>query len=128
VKPYINTIVYDDYDVVMSRLSGLLEEKGFDVLFQLDMQEKLENEFDLDYKPYTIIGTYVPHLAFKALHHADKLGNMLPYNIVVILRDDRSVEVAASNPEYVLRNLRNNILLSIAIEFKERLKDVFNNL
>jgi hypothetical protein len=53
---------------------------------------------------------------------------MLPYNIVVILRDDRSVEVAASNPEYVLRNLRNNILLSIAIEFKERLKDVFNNL
>ncbi|MEQ8878903.1 MAG: DUF302 domain-containing protein, partial [Cyclobacteriaceae bacterium] len=84
-------------------------------------------KLDEDFRPYTILGACNPPYAFKALSTEDKIGTMLPCNVIV-QQMDNGIEVAAINPEASMQAVDNKNLQSIATEIKDRLVRVVDSL
>jgi uncharacterized protein (DUF302 family) len=105
-----------------------LAAEGFGIISEIDMQGKLKEKLGVDYKKYTILGACNPSFAYKSLQLEEKIGTMLPCNVVVIDREDGTTEVAAINPVASMMAVQNTGLQSIAKEVTEKLLNVINAL
>ena len=125
---YHNTIVTGNFDTIVQKVTELLKEQGFGVLTEIDIQQTLKKKLDVDFKKYKILGACNPTFAFKALQVEDKIGTMLPCNIIVQESDDNKIEVAAINPLVSMQSVKNNQLEDIAEEVSKKLETVIINL
>lgn len=116
------------YDQAIEKVTGLLKEEGFGVLTEIDVKDTLKKKLDVDFKKYKILGACNPNFAHKALQAEDKIGVMLPCNVIVEENEDGTVEVSAVNPVASMQAVSNDRLQPIADEVRTRLEKVISNL
>ena len=116
------------YDQAIEKVTDLLKEEGFGVLTEIDVKDTLKKKLDVDFKKYKILGACNPSFAHKALQAEDKIGVMLPCNVIVEEHEDGTVEVSAVNPVASMQPVSNDGLHPIAEQVKSNLEKVINNL
>lgn len=127
MKYYLNKTVNYTFEEAIEKVTALLKEHGFGVLNTIDIKETLKKKIDVDFKRYTILGACNPHSAYKALSLEDKLGVLLPCNIIVI-EQDSGIEVCAIDPYSMMGQLGNQELIPIAEEVNKHFQAVFEKL
>jgi uncharacterized protein (DUF302 family) len=108
----------------MERVITALKKEGFRVLAYIDVREILRETLGVDFHKYCILGAFNAPLAHRALQLEDKIGAMLPYNVVVQQRADDTVEVSAVDPVASIQAIGNPELEEIARAAGARLKSV----
>lgn len=116
------------YDEAIARATEELKKEGFGILTEIDVKEALKKKLDVDFRKYKILGACNPSYAYKALQAEDKIGTMLPCNVIVQETDDGKVEVSAIDPKASMQAIDNPSLGDIANEVREKLKKVIDNL
>ncbi len=124
---YIAKTVSGEFDDVIARVTEALKAEGFGVLTEIDVAATLKKKIDVDFRPYRILGACNPQMAYKALSAEDKIGVMLPCNVIV-QQTDEGVEVAAVDPVASMQAVENPGLGDIAGPVKEALARVVNSL
>lgn len=125
---YFSTVIKADFKTAMEMAIKELQSEGFGVVTTLDLKEKFKEKLGVDFKPYTILGACNPAYAYKALQSEERIGTMLPCNVLIIDRLDGSTEVTAVDPEASMVAIKNPALGTIAAEIREKLKKVIKNL
>jgi len=123
---YFNKTLNEDFDKVMEKVTEELKKEGFGILTEINVNETLKKKLDVDFRRYQILGACNPPIAHKALE--DKIGTMLPCNVIVQQKNETTVEVAAINPLASMQAVENEKLNDVANEITERLKNVVNRL
>jgi len=125
---YFSKVVNDTFDDAVERVTARLAEAGFGVLTTIDVSATLKEKIDADMPRYTILGACNPGFAHKALQAENKIGTMLPCNVVVQETADGQVEVAAVDPVASMASIDNASLGEIAQQVQGMLKDVIEGL
>ncbi|MGV8964446.1 MAG: DUF302 domain-containing protein [Candidatus Saccharimonadaceae bacterium] len=125
---YFNKTVSADFESVKKKVVAELEKEGFGILTEIDVQATLKKKLDVDFRKYHILGACNAPFAHKALKAEDKVGTMLPCNVILQELDNGQVEVAAVNPIASMQAIENNELASIASEISEKLQKVISAL
>ena len=125
---YIATILPLSFDEAIARTEAALKVEGFGIISRIDIQETLKAKIGVDFRPYMILGACNPALAHEALMLEDKVGTMLPCNVVVQAREDGSSEVAAIDPVASMQAIENPQLAEAASEVRQRLSRVIRAL
>lgn len=126
---YFSTIIKTkNFQDAINAVTEALKEEGFGVLSTIDVQSTLKQKIDVDFKPYVILGACNPHFAYKALSEEDKIGVMLPCNVIVETHDNGNIEVSAVNPLASMSAVSNQNLGTIATDVKDKLQRVINSL
>jgi uncharacterized protein (DUF302 family) len=112
----------------IQHVTDALAGKGFGILTTIDVRATMKKKLDLDFRPYTILGACNPQFAHKALQCEDKIGTMLPCNVVVQEIAGGEVEVSAVDPVASMAAVNNPKLAPIANEVRELLKQVVADL
>ncbi len=116
------------FDEAIARVSDALKAKGFGVLTTIDVKETMKKKLDVDFRPYTILGACNPPFAYKALSAEDKIGTMLPCNVIVQEKELGTVEVAAIDPVASMQAVENADLMPVAEEVRALLRDAVERL
>lgn len=111
------------YEDTISKVTGELEKEGFGVLTKIDVKDTLKNKINVKFKKYSILGACNPTLAHKALQNEEDIGLLLPCNVVVYEKDEKSV-VSVFNPSLMKDIVSNESINSIADEVNEKLHRV----
>ncbi len=128
MKYYINKTITAEFDKAIEFVTEALKKEGFGVLSEIDIQQKLNEKLDVDFRKYKILGACNPPNAYKALQHEDKIGTMLPCNVIVQEIGENQVEVAAVDPAASMMAVGNKELAGIAGEIKAKLERVIASL
>lgn len=125
---YTSAIIDKNFDEAIEYVTAKLKEQGFGVLTQIDVKETLKKKLDVDFKKYRILGACNPNFAYKALQAEDKIGVMLPCNVIVEEHENGSVEVSAVDPVASMQAIENEQLGSVATEVRDMLRGVIKSL
>lgn len=125
---YMATTLARSFDEAIERTEAALKTEGFGVLTRVDVQKTLKAKIDVDFRPYTILGACNPKLAHEALQLEDKVGTMLPCNLVVQQQGDGKIEVAAINPVASMQAIDNPQLKQAAAAVRDKLSKVIDSL
>jgi uncharacterized protein (DUF302 family) len=121
---YINRVIESDFDTAIDRVTKALKNEGFGVVTKMDVQKKLNNALDVDFRPYVILGACNPEGAYKALQHENKIGVLLPCNVIIQQLEKGKVEIAAVDPYASMMAVENQGLAELAEKMKLRLTNV----
>lgn len=125
---YHSTVLKDkSFDQAIDLITESLKEEGFGILTEIDIKETMKKKMDVDFRPYKILGACNPPFAYKALMAEDKIGTMLPCNVIVQELDE-GIEIAAVDPVASMQSVGNDSLTKIATEVRDRLKKAVDNL
>lgn len=128
MKYYFNKTLNGNFDQIIEKITEELKKEDFGILTEIDVKETLKKKLDLDFKRYKILGACNPPYAHKALVAEDKIGTMLPCNVIVQEISKGVVEVAAVNPMASMQSVENEDLKEIAQEITAKLKKVIEKL
>ncbi|MDX1828855.1 MAG: DUF302 domain-containing protein [Lutibacter sp.] len=128
MKYYFNKTLKGTFDQIIDKVTEELKKEGFGILTEIDVKETLKKKLDIDFKKYKILGACNPPYAHKALVTEDKIGTMLPCNVIVQEISKGMVEVAAVNPMASMQSVENKALGDIAQEITAKLKNVIEKL
>jgi uncharacterized protein (DUF302 family) len=121
VSYYISKIFSRPFDAVVADVTARLKEQGFGLLTDIDVQATLKSKIGVDIPKYRILGACNPRFAHEALQLEDKLGVLLPCNVIVRETEDRKVEVASVDPVVALERTGNVELRSTAEQVRRLL-------
>jgi uncharacterized protein (DUF302 family) len=96
------------------------------VLTEIDVKATLKKKLDADFRPYKILGACNPPPAHEALQAEDKIGTMLPCNVILQETTDGRTEVAAVDPVVSMQAVDNEALRPIAEKIRDRLRTVID--
>jgi uncharacterized protein (DUF302 family) len=125
---YFSKTVPYNFDETLEKVTEELKNEGFGILTEIDVKATLKKKLDVDFKKYMILGACNPPFAHKALLAEDKIGTMLPCNVIVQEKTEQEVEVSVVNPLQSMMAVQNQDLEGIAGEVSEKLKKVLENL
>jgi uncharacterized protein (DUF302 family) len=112
------------YETAIEKVIGELKKEGFGVLTSINVKDTLKKKIDVDFKKYAILGACNPKLAHKALQVEEDLGLLLPCNIIVYEKEDKTA-VSVFNPTIMSNIVDNDSLKLVAGEVREKLERVF---
>jgi len=116
------------FDEAIARVTEALKKEGFGILTEIDVKETLKKKLNVDFRKYRILGACNPPYAYKALQAEDKIGLMLPCNVIVQELTGGKAEVAAIDPVASMAAVVNPKLSEVAEQVREKLKGVIDNL
>ena len=125
---YFSKTINASFDEALILVTEALKAEGFGVISEIRMNEKLKEKLGVDFKKYTILGACNPGFAYKALQVEDKIGTMLPCNVLIIEQGNNNIEVAAINPGASMQAVANTKLHDVALQVSQKLKSVVENL
>lgn len=125
---YFNKTVKGTFEEVIDKVTQELKAEGFGILTEIDVTATLKKKLDVNFKKYRILGACNPPYALKALQAEDKIGTMLPCNVIVQEIEDGVIEVAAVNPMASMQAVENEKLNDIANEITAMLENVIEKL
>ena len=128
MKYYFNKSLEIPFDEAVSKVTEQLKKEGFGILTEIDVKKTLKKKLDVDFKQYKILGACNPHFAYQALQKEDKIGTMLPCNVIVQEAEDGKIEVAAIDPMASMQAVQNPDLQSIAEQVQAKLRSVVASL
>ena len=121
---YFTTILDCSFEDAESRAIIALIETGFGMITEIDMRQKLSEKLGVDIQKYKILGMCNPGFAYKALQVEEKIGTMLPCNVLVIDRGNGKTEISAVNPIASMMAIHNPALAGLAAEVTEVLEGI----
>ncbi|HEX9850366.1 DUF302 domain-containing protein [Candidatus Deferrimicrobium sp.] len=121
---YFTKIVKASYDEAVAKVTAELKVEGFGILTEIDVRETLKKKLNVDFRRYIILGACNPPSAYKALTAENKIGTMLPCNVIVQEISDGQVEVTAIDPLASMQAVENPALKEIASDISNKLKTV----
>ena len=121
---YFNTQLSTDFETAKKKVVAEVEKQGFGIRTEIDVKATFKKKLDVDYRKYQILGGCSPSFAHKALKAEDKVGTMLPCNVILQELENGQVEVAAVNPTASMQAIENKELASIASEISGKLQKV----
>lgn len=121
---HFSTKLDGNFEEVVGQVTEALKKEGFGILTEIDVQQTLKKKLDVTFRKYRILGACNPPLAHQALQMEDKIGTMLPCNVVVQETDDGKVEVSAVDPVASMQAVGNPKLLEVAQTVQQKLKTV----
>lgn len=116
------------FDDVVDRVIAALKDEGFGVLTTIDVQSTLKEKLGVEFPRYRILGACNPTLAHQALQAENKIGTMLPCNVIVRDNGDGKTEVAAVDPVSSMQAVQNPALDKVASTVRQKLESVVNSL
>lgn len=125
---YIATTLKEPFDKATELAEAALKTEGFGIISRIDMKAAFKEKIGVDFRPYTILGACNPKLAHQALQVEDKVGTMLPCNVVVQALGEEETEVAAIDPVASMQAIDNAELKKAAAEVRDRLGTVIKQL
>jgi len=125
---YFDRIVDMQFEDAIQRVTEGLKKSGFGVLTEIDVQQTLKQKIGVDILPYRILGACNPHFAYKALQVENRIGTMLPCNVIVREIDDGQIEVAAVDPVASMQAVENEKLGEISMDVRTALRSVIDEL
>jgi uncharacterized protein (DUF302 family) len=111
------------YEQTIEKVTAELKKEGFGVLTSIDVKETLKQKINVDFKKYTILGACNPPIAHKALQEEEELGLLLPCNVIVYEKDDKT-RVSIFDPMVMAWIMENDQMKPIATEVQEKLQRV----
>lgn len=127
-KYYFSKILNCAFDEAIEKVKYELSQSGFGVLSEIDVQNTLKQKLDVDFRKYRILGACHPPSAYKAFLAEDKIGTMLPCNVVVQELEFSKIEVAAIDPIASMMAVENELLGDVATSVANNLKSVIERL
>lgn len=128
MKYYMSTKLNVSFDQAVSKVTEALKIEGFGVLTEINMHEKFKEKLNVDFRKYRILGACNPAFAYKALQGDDKVGTMLPCNVIVQEMAENEIEVAAVDPLASMMAIDSPGLAALATEVQEKLRRVIASL
>lgn len=125
---YFSKILNSTFDEAVSKATEELKKEGFGIITEIDVKETLRKKLNMDFRQYKILGACNPQFAYQALLKEDKIGTMLPCNVIVQEIGGGKTEVAAVDPIASMQAVRNPELAEIAVQVQAKLKKVIENL
>jgi|SRR6185437_1472214 len=128
MKYYFNKMITGDFDDATKNVIEALKGEGFGILTEIDIKATLKAKLDVDFYNYKILGACNPPFAYKALLAEDKIGTMLPCNVILQEKTKGQVEVSAINPLASMQSINNKNLHAIGVEISTKLQRVIGQL
>jgi uncharacterized protein (DUF302 family) len=125
---YFSKKINESFEEAVEKVTESLKNEGFGVLTEIDVKETLKKKMDVDFQKYRILGACNPAFAYKALKAEDKIGTMLPCNVIVQEISEGEVEIAAVDPVASMKAVENPALFEIAKQIQEKLRKVIKSL
>jgi uncharacterized protein (DUF302 family) len=125
---YISKMSNLNFEETLLKVEDELKAEGFGVLTEIDVQATLKKKLDVDFKKYKILGACNPPIAYEALKNEDKIGVLLPCNVIVEENENKKVEVAAINPIEAMASVGNDSLAEVASTITEKLQKVIDRI
>ncbi len=125
---YFATTLSASFEDAVARTTAALKEEGFGIITEIDLKDTFKRKLDIEFRRYTILGACNPNLAFEALKLEDKVGTMLPCNVIVQERSAGQVEVAAIDPVASMQAIGNPALAEKAQAVRQKLESVIERL
>ena len=125
---YFSKTIAESFDNAVQKVTEALKVEGFGILTEIDIKATLKKKLDVDFYNYKILGACNPPFAYKALLAEDKIGTMLPCNVIVQEKVAGQVEISAIDPSVSMLSIENKDLQAIAAEIRTRLKKVIKHL
>jgi len=125
---YFNKIVNLSFNEAIEKTIEELKKEGFGILTEIDVQAAMKKKLDVDFQKYLILGACHPQFAYKALLAEDKIGTMLPCNVIVQEKEDGKIEIAAIDPISSMQAIKNESLGDIAQKVQSKLKQVIESI
>ncbi len=124
---YISTQLDLKFEQAVEAVKNALKAEGFGVLTEIDVQDTLKEKLDVDFRKYRILGACNPPLAHQALELEDKIGLMLPCNVIVQETGEGKVEAAAIDPLASMQAVNNPALADLGTQVREKMARVIKN-
>jgi len=128
MKYYINKTLNSTFENALKLVEQELKKEGFGIMTEMDVHKALKEKLNVDFRRYKILGACNPTYAHKALQVEDKIGTMLPCNVIVQELGENKVEVAAVDPVASMQAVENEELDKITKEIREKLRNVISSL
>lgn len=125
---YFTKTLPGSFDQIIEKVTLALKAEGFGILTEVDVKATLKNKLDVDFYNYKILGACNPPFAYKALQAEDKIGTMLPCNVIVQEKESGKIQVSAVDPLASMQAIQNPSLNEIAKQVAEKLKQVIDSL
>ena len=125
---YMTTKTTLTYEDAIDKITSELKKEGFGILTEIDVKATLKKKLDVDFRRYKILGACNPPFAYQALQAEDKIGLMLPCNVIVQETPDGEVEVSAIDPIASMQAVDNSALGEIALQIQAKLQTVIGNI
>jgi uncharacterized protein (DUF302 family) len=125
---YSKKLKNSTFEAVLESTVTALKKEGFGVLTEIDIKSTLKEKLDVDFYNYKILGACNPEFAYMALKAEDKIGTMLPCNIIVQEKEAGTIEVSAVNPSASMQAIQNIELKEISENVGLKLERVVKNL
>ena len=121
---YINKTLKDiSFEEGIERITASLKNEGFGILTEIDLKDTLKKKLDVDFYNYKILGACNPPFAYQALQAEDKIGTMLPCNVIVQEKTPGEIEISAVDPMASMQAIENKDLGNLAKEVRTRLEN-----
>lgn len=124
---YFSKTLDTSFEEAIDKVTASLKEDGFGILTEIDVSATMKEKLDKDLAPYRILGACNPHFAYQAIQAENKIGTMLPCNVIVQQLNGK-VEVSAVNPIASMQAIENPDLGGVATQVRDMLKQVIERL
>ena len=121
---YFSKTITGSFENAIQKVTDALKTEGFGILTEIDIKATLKKKLDVDFYNYKILGACNPPFAYKALLAEDKIGTMLPCNVIIQEKVQGQVEVSAVDPAASMLSIENDDLREIATEIRVKLQNV----
>lgn len=128
MKYYFEKTTDYAFEKALEKVTEELQKEGFGILTEIDVQATLKKKLNVDFRKYRILGACNPPFAHKALQAENKIGAMLPCNVVVQELDNGKTEVAAVDPVASMQAVENDTLGEVANTIRAKLQKVIENI
>ena len=125
---YFSKILETSFDEAVEKTVEALKTEGFGIISEINLHEKIKEKLNVDFRQYKILGACNPSYAYKALQAEDKIGTMLPCNVIVQELSKNRIEIAAVNPIASMVAVQNPALENIAQEVTSNLQSAIKSL
>lgn len=125
---YFSKTITGSFDDAIQKVTEALKKEGFGILTEIDIKATLKKKLDVEFYNYKILGACNPPFAYKALLAEDKIGTMLPCNVIVQEKILGQVEVSAVDPAASMQAIENKALHDIATQIRGMLQKVIEQL
>jgi uncharacterized protein (DUF302 family) len=125
---YISKKIDATFEQAIDEVKEALAIQGFGVISEINMQQKLKEKLNVDFRRYIILGACNPAYAYQALQNEDKIGTMLPCNVIVQELGENEIEVAAIDPIASMMAIENPKLAKLASDIKHKLERAIESL
>lgn len=124
---YFSKVLHIPFDEAIDRVTANLQAEGFGILTEIDVRATMKKKLNVEMPSYKILGACHPQSAYQALQIEDKVGTMLPCNVIVQEQTD-GVEVSAVDPIASMQAIANPALKDVAEQVQSKLKMVIEHL